>query len=76
MSGHYSIKRFSLQIVRFFAFSLQATRYGLVFGWRDAIFLQGLIGAVGVLGVIVASVFGLIKGTAARRLSRAQAHAA
>jgi hypothetical protein len=32
VSGHYSIKRFSLQIVRFFAFSLHAVHYGLVFG--------------------------------------------
>jgi len=38
VSGNYSIKRFSLQIVRFFGFSLQAIHYGLVFGWRNAIF--------------------------------------
>jgi hypothetical protein len=75
VSGNYSIKRFGLQIVRFFGFSCQAAHYGLVFGWRDAIFLQGLIGALGVFGVIVSSIFGLIKGTAARRLRRAQAQA-
>jgi hypothetical protein len=76
MSGKYTIKRFSLQFVRFFGLTFQATHYGLVFGWHDAIFLQGLIGAVGAFGVIVSSIFGLIKGAAVRRSRRAQATAA
>jgi hypothetical protein len=76
VSGNYSIKRFSLQIARFLGFVFQAIHYGFVFGLYDPIFLQGLIGALGVFGVILWSVFGMIRGTAARRVHRMQNQAA
>ncbi len=75
VSGNYSLKRLSLQVVRFFGFLFQATHYGFVFGWKDPIFQQGFIGVVGVFGVLLYALFGIIKGTAARRLRKVQRHA-
>lgn len=71
VSGHYSLKRFSSQIVRFFGFALQAIHYGFVFGWKDPIFLQGLIGAIGAFGVVLSAIFGLVRGASRRRERRA-----
>jgi hypothetical protein len=72
VSGNYSLKRLSLQIVRFFGFALQAIHYGYVFGWKDPIFLQGLIGVIGVFGVVVSAIFGLVRGAARRRERRSE----
>jgi hypothetical protein len=76
VQGNYTIKRFSLQIVRFLGFASQAIHYWFVpsaaapfFGY-DPIFLQGFTGAVGAASVIIGSVLGLIWGTAARRHKR------
>ena len=76
VQGHYTIKRFSLQVVRFLGFALQAIHYWFVpttaakfFGF-DPIFLQGFTGAIGVAGVIIGSLLGLIWGTGARRQKR------
>jgi hypothetical protein len=70
VSGSYSFKRFSSQVVRLFGFTLQAIHYGYVFGWTDPIFLQGFIGAIGVFGVILWAIFGIVRGTSARRERR------
>jgi hypothetical protein len=72
VSGNYSLKRLSLQLVRFFGFALQAIHYGYVFGWKDPIFLQGLIGVIGVFGVVVSAIFGLVRGAARRRERRSE----
>jgi hypothetical protein len=79
IQGNYTIKRFSLQVVRFFGFAFQAVHYWLVptaaaplFGY-DPIFLQGLLGTLGVTGVLVGSIIGLIWGAEARRRKLAQA---
>jgi hypothetical protein len=76
VQGHYTVKRFSLQVVRFLGFGLQAIHYGFVptaaapfFGY-DPIFLQGLTGAIGAACVIIGSLMGLIWGTGARRHKR------
>jgi hypothetical protein len=76
LHGNYSIKRFSLQIVRFFGFSLQALHYWLVptaakplLGF-DPIFLQGALGTVGVTMVLIGSMFGFIGGAKARQKKR------
>jgi hypothetical protein len=77
VQGHYTVKRFRLQVVRFFGFALQAAHYGLApliedepFAWRDPIFLQGTIGAIGAFSVLAWSILGMIKGTGARREKR------
>jgi hypothetical protein len=82
MQGNYTVKRFSLQIVRFLGFALQAVHYWFVpttavafFGF-DPIFLQGLTGALGAASVILGSLLGLIWGTAARRHKRGESRAA
>jgi hypothetical protein len=76
VQGHYTVKRFSLQVVRFLGFGLQAIHYGFVptaaapfFGY-DPIFLQGLTGAIGAACVIIGSLMGVIWGTGARRNKR------
>jgi hypothetical protein len=78
MKGNYTIRRFSLQVVRFLAFALQAVHYGYepsaaapFFGY-DPIFLQGLSGAIGAASVIIGSLIGLFFGTQARRDKRAE----
>src|SRR6185369_17081422 len=85
MDGNYSIKRFSLQVVRFFGFFFQAIHYWIVptsakpfFGF-DPIFLQGALGAGGVLMVLGGSLIGFIRGSdrrhrkqQARKLALAQ----
>ena len=76
VSGNYSHKRFNLQVVRFFGFASQAIHYGLVFGWKDPIFQQGFIGAIGAFGVILWSIFGIIRGTGARRLRQSELRSA
>jgi hypothetical protein len=82
MQGNYTIKRFSLQIVRFLGFALQAVHYWFVptaaapfFGF-DPIFLQGFTGALGAASVIIGSLLGLIWGTGARREKRREARLA
>jgi hypothetical protein len=73
VQGNYTVKRFSLQIVRFLGFALQAIHYWFVptaaapFLGYDPIFLQGFTGAVGAASVVIGSLLGLIFGTAARR---------
>ena len=76
IQGNYTIKRFSLQVVRFFGFTFQAIHYWLAptkaapfFGF-DPIFLQGLTGAFGTACVIIGSLAGLVFGTQARRHKR------
>jgi hypothetical protein len=73
LHGHYTVKRFSLQMVRFFGFATQALHYGLVptlarplFGY-DPIFLQALMGSAGVAVVIIGSILGFVWGRVARR---------
>ncbi len=68
LQGNYTIKRFSLQMVRLVAFATQAIHYGFVptaaaplFGY-DPIFLQAIMGAIGVTGIMVSSIIGLIFG--------------
>jgi hypothetical protein len=82
MQGHYTIKRFSLQVVRFLGFAFQAIHYWLAptaaapfFGY-DPIFLQGLTGAIGAACIISGSLLGLIWGTGARRDKRRETRAA
>jgi hypothetical protein len=82
LRGNYSIKRFSLQVVRFFGFALQAVHYWLVpttaaplVGF-DPIFLQGVLGTVGVTMVLIGSMFGFIWGSKARHQKRDEARAA
>ena len=77
VQGNYTIKRFNLQIVRFFGFGLQALHYGFgplmtakPFGWTDPIFLQGAIGTTGVSFVLVWAMIGMIRGRHARREHR------
>lgn len=76
MQGNYTIKRFSLQSVRFVAFALQAVHYwyepttAARFLGFDPIFLQGFTGALGAGGVIIGSLVGLFFGTTARRDKR------
>jgi hypothetical protein len=78
VQGHYTIRRFSLQVVRFLGFGLQAVHYWFVptaaapFLGFDPIFLQGLAGAIGAACVVIGSLLGLIWGTAARRDKRRQ----
>jgi hypothetical protein len=84
--GNYSVRRFSLQVVRFFAFALQAVHYWFMptraapFLGLDPIFLQGALGTLGVAMVLIGSIFGFIFGTKARHEKRdalrAQAKAA
>jgi hypothetical protein len=72
VSGNYSVKRLSLQIVRFLGFSSQAVAYWLVpskaqplFG-LDPIFLQGVIGTLGVAFVLASAFVGFVRGSGAR----------
>jgi hypothetical protein len=76
VNGNYSIKRFSLQVVRFFGFAFQAIHYWLVptaakplLGF-DPIFLQGALGTIGVTMVLIGSMFGFIWGARARQKRR------
>jgi hypothetical protein len=82
MQGNYTIRRFSLQIVRFLGFALQAIHYWLLptaaapfFGF-DPIFLQGFTGALGAASVIIGSLVGLFFGTQARRRRKHEARMA
>jgi hypothetical protein len=76
VQGNYTVKRFSLQVVRFLGFAFQAIHYWLAptaaapFLGYDPIFLQGFTGALGAAGVILGSLLGLIWGTGARRRKR------
>jgi hypothetical protein len=76
MHGHYTVKRLSLQFVRFLGFAFQALHYWLApttaakFFGLDPIFLQGATGAVGAAGIIIGSILGVIWGTKARRHKR------
>jgi hypothetical protein len=82
VQGNYTIKRFSLQVVRFLGFALQAIHYWFVpttaatFLGFDPIFLQGFTGAVGAASVIIGSLLGLIWGSGARRDKRREARLA
>jgi hypothetical protein len=76
LHGNYTIKRFSLQFVRLIGFGGQAIHYWFVptaaaplFGY-DPIFLQAVIGAIGVTGIMVSSLLGLIFSAAARLRGR------
>jgi hypothetical protein len=82
VQGNYTVKRFSLQIVRFLSFALQAVHYWFIptaaapFLGYDPIFLQGLTGALGAASVVIGSLLGLIWGTAARRHKRRESRLA
>jgi len=65
MNGNYSLKRFSLQVVRFVSFALQAIHYGTVYGLTDPVFQQGAIGAGGAMVVVIWSIIGMIIGRVA-----------
>jgi|GEM_PF-1771895 len=78
VEGNYSVKRVSLQFVRLVGFATQAWHYWLVptkapafFGF-DPIFVQGFIGAVGVVMVLLWSLLGYIHGRHARRTKKYQ----
>lgn len=71
--GNYTLKRFRLQVIRYFGFELQALHYWCVpssakqvLGF-DPIYLQGTLGALGVFVIIVGAVAGFVRGTVARR---------
>jgi hypothetical protein len=76
VQGNYTVKRFSLQVVRFLGFAFQAVHYWLApsaaapFFGLDPIFLQGFTGAVGAACVIIGSLVGLVWGTEARHHKR------
>ena len=82
MQGHYTVRRLSLQVVRFLGFAFQALHYWLAptsaekFFGLDPIFLQGFTGALGAGSVILGSVLGVIWGTEARRHKRRLARTA
>jgi hypothetical protein len=82
VQGHYTVKRFSLQVVRLLGFALQAVHYWFVptaaapFLGFDPIFLQGFTGALGAASVIIGSLLGLIWGTGARRRKLREARSA
>src|ERR1700693_2302026 len=65
VKGNYSLKRFSLQVVRFLSFALQAIHYGIVYGLTDPVFQQGAIGAGGAMAVVIWSIIGMIIGRVA-----------
>ena len=72
LQGNYTLKRFSLQVVRFLGFFFQAIHYWFapsnatpLFG-IDPIFLQGALGVLGVGIVIILSIIGFIRGSGAR----------
>ena len=65
-SGHYQVRGFGLQIVRFAGFALQAVHYGLAFGVTDPIFVQSTLGALGAASIICAYLFGLAMRALAR----------
>lgn len=84
--GNYTLKRFSLQIVRFLGFALQAVHYWYMpsaakpiamLGMKiDPIFMQGAIGSLGVAVVLVGAVYGMARGTGARRAQKRAAREA
>jgi hypothetical protein len=72
--GNYTLKRLSLQFVRLLGFLSQTVAYGLVpskaqplFGIIDPIFLQGLLGTLGVCFVLFCALAGYARGSGARR---------
>jgi hypothetical protein len=72
LQGNYTVKRFSLQMVRLIGFATQAVHYGFrptaaapLFGY-DPIFMQAVMGTLGVVGIILGSVVGFIIGSRAR----------
>jgi hypothetical protein len=72
LQGNYTVKRFSLQMVRLLGFAAQAVHYGYrptaaapLFGY-DPIFVQAVMGTLGVAGVILGSILGFILGSRAR----------
>src|SRR5262249_46689101 len=73
VKGNYTLRRFRLQLARFLAFALQTFHYFLVpskadpFLGLDPIFVNGALGTLGVVFVIVGSVVGWVKGKTARR---------
>lgn len=81
LDGNYTVKRLSLQVVRFLYFVPQVIQYGLLpsdakpltipfFGYSiglDPIFLNALIGALGVLIVLITAAVGYIQGSSLRR---------
>lgn len=72
LQGNYTVKRLSLQGVRFAGFTLQAVHYACIpsgaprFLWMDPIFMQGAIGAMGVTMVLGSAFWGWIRGRDAR----------
>ncbi len=70
LAGNYSIKRFSLQVVRFFGFFFQAVHYffvpsnapAVIWGTLDPIFVQGAIGTLGVSMVLIWALLGVVRG--------------
>jgi len=80
--GSESVKRFTLQIFRFFSFLPQALHYflapmaiGGAIAWNNAIAWQGLIGWLGVVWVLINSVVGFVRGHDRRRELRRERRA-
>ena len=72
LAGNYTVKRFSLQVVRFFCFAPAAAHYWLVPSAADTllgfdpIFVNCALGTVGVTFVLIGSVIGMIRAAFAR----------
>jgi hypothetical protein len=70
--GNYSIKRFSLQLVRLLCLAPQAAHYWLAPSGAepllglDPIFLSCLLGTIGVIVVLIGSIVGMIRAGLAR----------
>ena len=81
LEGHYSVKRTSLQVDRFLCFAFQAIGYWYapsksdpisIFGLFkvDVVFLNSVIGMIGVSVVLVFALLGFLRGTELRILKR------
>jgi hypothetical protein len=78
VDGNYTVKRFSLQAVRFLAFLFQSIHYWFnptsaeKFLGLDPIFLQGALGVGGTFVVVAGAVVGFVRGSEARHRKRQQ----
>jgi hypothetical protein len=76
LAGNYTVKRFSLQVVRFFCFAPQAAHYWLVPSGADTllgldpIFVSCMLGTVGVTFVLIGSIVGMIRAAFGRLWKR------
>jgi hypothetical protein len=81
IEGNYSVKRFSLQVVRLFAFMFQSIHYwhfptvAPKFLSLDPVFLQGFMGTCGAVITVISSIVGFVHGAEARSRRRQEASA-